>query len=175
VLKNAPVPDLILRPALPDEAASLSDLALRSKGQWGYDDAFLTACREELTVHPRQCDAIHVVVAERAGTLVGYYRLEGDPPAGELADLFVDPPAIGQGIGGRLLADALERARSLKFELLKIDADPNAEAFYVRAGATRVGTVPSESITGRLLPRLELLVAPRTYRSGRSILGHGDP
>ena len=31
----------MLRPARPGEAAALSDLALRSKAHWGYDQAFL--------------------------------------------------------------------------------------------------------------------------------------
>ncbi|MEE8490728.1 MAG: hypothetical protein V3S60_03740 [Acidimicrobiia bacterium] len=34
-----------IRPARRDELDLLSDLALRSKGFWGYDDDFLEACR----------------------------------------------------------------------------------------------------------------------------------
>ena len=41
-----------LRRALPDEAANLSALALRSKALWGYDAAFMEACRSPLTVDP---------------------------------------------------------------------------------------------------------------------------
>jgi hypothetical protein len=38
---------------------------------------------------------------------------------------------------------------------LWISADPNAERFYTRVGARRVGEVPSTP-TGRTLPRLVL-------------------
>ena len=40
----------MIRPARPEEAAALSDLALRAKAHWGYDNAFLKAYRAELTV-----------------------------------------------------------------------------------------------------------------------------
>lgn len=150
--------DVLLRPARQAEAAQLTELALRSKGHWGYDAAFLAACRDELTIEAAQCDSLHVIVAERAGRVVGYYQVAGEPPRGELADLFVDPSAIGSGIGGALLRHARDQARFLGYELLTIDADPYAEAFYVRGGAVRSGETPSGSIPGRTLPRLELAV-----------------
>jgi GNAT superfamily N-acetyltransferase len=150
--------DVTIRPARPDEAPALSDLALRAKGHWGYDAAFLEACREELRVDPADCDGRSVVVADAAGVLIGFYQLLGEPPVGELADLFVDPPAIGRGVGGRLLAHAHAGAAARGFRTLTIDADPNAESFYRHAGAVRVGEVASGSIAGRRLPRLELAV-----------------
>ena len=149
-----------VRAARPAEAAAISALALRSKAHWGYDDAFLAACRAELTLRPEQCDGVHTVVAERDGRLLGFHRLAGEPPVAELADLFVDPDAIGQGVGAALLADAVGRARALGISRLLIDADPNAEGFYARMGARRIGSVASGSIPGRELPRLELAVAP---------------
>ena len=151
-----------LRPAVPAEANALSHLALRSKAHWGYDDQFLAACRAELTLQPEQCDGVHTVVAERGDALLGFYRLAGEAPIAELADLFVDPNAIGHGVGATLLADAVNRARALGISHLVIDADPNAEGFYARMGARRVGTVASGSIAGRELPRLELVVEPVT-------------
>jgi GNAT superfamily N-acetyltransferase len=151
-----------LRPAVPAEADALTDLALRSKGHWGYDATFLAACRAELTVRPEQCDGAHTVVAESGGALLGFYRLAGEAPVAELADLFVDPTAIGQGVGATLLADAVDRARAVGVARLVIDSDPHAEEFYAHMGARRIGTVASGSIPGRELPRLELAVAPAT-------------
>jgi GNAT superfamily N-acetyltransferase len=151
-----------LRPAVPAEADELSRLALRSKGHWGYDDQFLAACRAELTLQPEQCDGVHTVVAEGGAALLGFYRLAGAAPVAELADLFVDPSAIGRGLGATLLADAVDRARALGISRLLIDADPDAEGFYARMGARRVGTVASGSVVGRELPRLDLVVGPRT-------------
>ncbi len=151
---------MTLRPAVPGEADALSRLALRSKGHWGYDEKFLAACRVELTLQPQQCDGVHTVVAARGGALLGYYRLAGEAPVAELADLFVDLMAIGRGVGATLLADAVDRARALGVSRLVIDADPHAVGFYVRMGARRVGSVASGSVAGRELPRFELVMDP---------------
>jgi len=42
----------LVRPARPDEASTLSELAVRSKAWWGYDVAFLDRCRRELETIP---------------------------------------------------------------------------------------------------------------------------
>jgi GNAT superfamily N-acetyltransferase len=151
--------DPVLRPARPEDAAALSALALRSKAHWGYDVAFLDACREELTLSTDDLVPRRTRVAEVAGEVVGFSTLEGDPPLGEVGMLFVDPAAIGRGVGGVLLRDLVTRARRGGFTRLHIDSDPHAEAFYLAHGAVRVGEIASGSVPGRVLPRLELNVA----------------
>ena len=149
-----------VRPARPGEAAAISALALRSKAHWGYDAAFMEACREDLTIDPAWCDGVRLVVAEEAGTLLGYARVSGQPPVGELDGLFVDPVAIGRGVGGLLFRHAMWIARDLGMRALGIDSDPHAEAFYRHAGAVRTGVARSSVDPGRLLPRLELTLPP---------------
>lgn len=124
-----------LRPARPDECELLSDLALASKGHWGYHPEFLAACRAELTVTPEQ----RATVAERDGRVVGFATLAGGPPEVELAMPFVAPDAIGTGVGRALWAHAVQAATRLGAERVTIDADPHAEAFYRAMGAVRVG------------------------------------
>jgi GNAT superfamily N-acetyltransferase len=145
-----------IRRADPSEARTISDLALRSKGHWGYSEDFLEACREELTLSSGFIADNTVFAFESDGEIVGFYALEGLPPEGVLRDLFVDPPHIGGGIGAALWDHALGSARSAGFEALTIDADPNAEPFYVSRGAVRIGEAPSGSIPGRLLPLLRV-------------------
>jgi hypothetical protein len=41
---------------------------------------------------------------------------------------------------------------------LLIEADPNAERFYERLGAQRIGEAPSTAVPGRLLPLLEFTI-----------------
>lgn len=144
---------ILVRAARVDEAELLSALALRSKAYWGYDEAFMASCRAELTVHPGMVEARPTLVAETPdGIVVGYAALDGRPPHGELAALFVDPSAIGSGVGRLLYEHATATARSLGFRRLSIDADPNAEPFYRAMGAVRVGVTPSGSVPGRALP-----------------------
>ena len=108
------------------------------------------------------------MVAEAGGAVIGLSRLTGPDPdgVGEADMLFVAPERIGTGVGhalfARLRADAVDRGCTA----LRIEADPNAVAFYEREGAVRVGEVPSASIEGRSLPLLRLdLVSPEPGRS----------
>jgi GNAT superfamily N-acetyltransferase len=151
-----PASDRIIRPARLSEAASLSDLALRSKGYRPYDAAFLEACRAELTLTSSYIETHEVCVCERQGRIVGFYALDEKPPGGELDYLFVEPDAIGHGYGKRLLLHAVETARRRGWSYLIIEADPYAEPFYLAMGAIRIGVVPSGSIPGRVIPLCRL-------------------
>lgn len=149
---------VLVRPARSDEAGTLSALAYRSKAYWGYDRAFMAACREELTLFPPEIAGRRAAVAEQSGRVLGLITVEGEPPEGAVGMMFVDPPVIGFGIGRLLFTHALATARDAGFVRLTIDADPYAEPFYRAMGAVRVGTVPSGSLPGRLLPRLAVSV-----------------
>jgi GNAT superfamily N-acetyltransferase len=148
--------DRIIRPARPTEAALLSDLALRSKGYWPYDAAFLEACRAELTLTSGYIETHEVRVYEQQGRVVGFYALDEKPPGGELDFLFVEPDAIGHGYGKQLMLYAVESARRRGWPHLIIEADPYAEPFYLAMGAVRIGEVPSGSIPGRVIPLCRL-------------------
>ncbi|MEV7601050.1 GNAT family N-acetyltransferase [Kitasatospora sp. NPDC089797] len=148
-----------IRPARPDEAELLTGIALRAKAYWGYDEAFMAACRAELTLDAAAVERASTVVAEDGdGRLLGFAALAGTAPNGELEMLFVEPDRIGRGIGRALFAHVRDLARVRGLRRLTIDADPNAEAFYLAMGAARIGSTPSTALPGRELPRLEVLL-----------------
>jgi GNAT superfamily N-acetyltransferase len=152
------VTEVTMRRARPDEASMLSELALAAKGHWGYDQAFLESCRAELTFSPDDVARRHVVVAELGGLVAGFYTVDGEPPVGELGNMWVRPSEIGTGLGRLLWQDAMAAAAAAGFEHLDIDAEPNAEGFYRKMGAERVGQTPSGSIPGRILPLMRVTV-----------------
>lgn len=148
-------PALTLRPARADECAALGALCLRSKGWWGYDAAFLDACREELSITERDIgDLLRVAEVDRA--TAGLVQLARDGGDWFVDKLFVDPPFIGKGVGAALMRWAIEAARERDTRRLVIEADPGAADFYRRFGAVDGGVVPSGSIPGRFIPRLVL-------------------
>ncbi|MFG1705652.1 hypothetical protein ACFLIM_20895 [Nonomuraea sp. M3C6] len=59
----------------------LSDLALAAKGFWGYDQAFIESCRDELAFGPDDIARRHFMVADLGGLVAGCYSVDGDPPA----------------------------------------------------------------------------------------------
>lgn len=87
--------------------------------------------------------------------------LEGAPPEGDAGMMFVEPSAIGQGVGRLLFEHNLARGRELGFTRFRIDADPNAESFYRKMGAVRVGNAPSGSVPGGTPPQLTVAVTSR--------------
>ncbi|MEV0411249.1 GNAT family N-acetyltransferase [Streptomyces sp. NPDC050448] len=126
-----------LRAAGAGEAEVLTGLVLRSKAYWGYEAEFLASCAHELRIRAGEVAARRIVVAEDApgGRVLGLASLEGEPPVARLGLLFVEPEAIGRGVGRRLYRDVLGRAAELGFRRLLIDADPHAAGFYRAMGA----------------------------------------
>jgi GNAT superfamily N-acetyltransferase len=143
-----------LRPAREDELAALTELCLRSKAYWGYDAAFMAACRAEMTLQPRHLAESRIMVAEDGRGPVGLAQVSLDGEEAELESLFVEPAAIGGGIGRLLFDWAVGAARTGGARRLVINSDPDAAPIYRRMGARDIGMVPSGSIPGRLLPQL---------------------
>lgn len=153
-----------MRPATADDAGALSRLAFRSKASWGYGDAFMAQCRNELTYSAAQINssASEFQVCTMNGEILGFYALEQiDRVVFELEALFVEPGFIGKGIGRFMLDHAQQMVTLRGGERIVIQGDPHAEPFYLAAGAVICGTRESASIAGRLLPLYELHLAKK--------------
>ncbi|UQX04335.1 GNAT family N-acetyltransferase [Streptomyces sp. RerS4] len=132
-----------VRAARPAEAPALTELVMRSKASWGYDAAFLAACAPGLRVREAEVTARRITVAEDArGEVLGLASLEDAPEAARaggraarLGLLFVEPAAMGRGVGRLLYLDVVRRAVVLGFDRLLIDSDPYAAPFYRAVGA----------------------------------------
>ena len=145
-----------LRDARENELPGLGQLCLRSKAVWGYDDAFMTACRTELTLRPDELQSTHLQVAECETTVVGLAQIKVTGTDADLLKLFVEPALLKSGVGRLLFEWATATARSLGAVQMIIEADPGAVPFYERMGARHAGFAPSQSIPGRALPRLQM-------------------
>lgn len=142
----------VIRNARSGEAETLSGLALRSKAHWGYEAEFLEACRPELTLSAELIAAGDVFLLDDHGRALGFYTLARFKSDVELGHFFVEPSHIGRGVGRLLWEDAVQRAARRGYDRLLVQSDPNAEGFYLRMGAERIGQVPSGVIPGRSLP-----------------------
>ena len=96
-----------------DELPRLSDLCFRSKPVWGYDEAFLEACRSELSFHPRDLQLTCVAVAEDEGRLVGVVQVTIVGDEADLLKLFVEPEELRRGTGSALFAWAADVSRKM--------------------------------------------------------------
>ena len=146
---------LSIRPAATEEAAALTGIAHVAKRYWGYPDDWIQHWQEDLTISPDFISNNQVYVAERDGEILGFYALVIGDQQAELEHMWVAPEHIGTGVGKELFIHAMQAAAGDNISTVEISADPNAEGFYQRMGARRIGEESSE-IDGqtRVLPRL---------------------
>jgi GNAT superfamily N-acetyltransferase len=146
----------VIRPARPDEAAELRELAHRSKAYWPYSPAFLEAVRPLLALDAADIESDEVHILESHGTRVGWYRVRLHGRRAELEDLWLEPRFIGHGHGRALFEHAVRVARDGGADWLEWDAEPFASGFYEAMGGQEIGRSPSAVVRGRTLPRMRL-------------------
>ena len=147
----------MIRRATPDEASTLTTIALEAKRYWGYPEHWIKHWESDLTISSDFIREHHVYVAEVEGEIRGFYALCVNGEKAELEHLWVTPASIGTGIGKELFLDAMEKAAALAVRDVEIAADPNAAGFYERMGAKQIGELDSP-IDGqaRKIPRLKI-------------------
>jgi len=142
-----------IRRASPNEAAALTQIAQDAKRHWGYPAHWLEHWQDDLTISPEYIAANPIFVAANETELLGFYALVIRKEKAELDHLWVAPPHIGTGVGKELFLHAMQHAARENISAVEILADPNAEGFYQKMGAHRIGETVSE-IDGepRILP-----------------------
>ncbi|MEM7673200.1 MAG: GNAT family N-acetyltransferase [Verrucomicrobiota bacterium] len=139
--------------ATPEQAAVLSEIAIQSKGYWGYSAKQLEVWRSDLAIQPEYIESNWVRTIWSMDALVGFYALVRTGEVYVLDHLWILPRAIGCGLGKQAFLRIKQDFIELGAVAFTIISDPNAEAFYLRLGCIRVGEVPSEP-QNRLLPKL---------------------
>jgi GNAT superfamily N-acetyltransferase len=146
-----------IRRARPDEAQALTELCWHSKAYWGYDDQFMAWVQANMNITEEQIAEAWIYVCEEAdGRVLGFYhlrRLDAPTSGLHLEDLFIEPDAIGKGYGKLLFDHAAALTRELGGDNFTLEADPNAEPFYLKMGCIRTGEHES-SIPGRFIPHM---------------------
>ncbi|MCP5085005.1 MAG: GNAT family N-acetyltransferase [Alphaproteobacteria bacterium] len=118
----------------------------------------LKAFEAELTVTETAIVEDTVAVCVSGDEILGFCRLVVDGEEGEVADCFVSPCALRQGVGAALMTHLKDAARAAGVKRLEVQSDPYAEKFYLTMGYTRFSQSPSGSVPGRCLPLLEMMV-----------------
>jgi GNAT superfamily N-acetyltransferase len=141
--------------AKPQDADALTEIAHAAKRHWGYPERWIEGWRDTLTIRGEFIAANVAWCAMEDAQAVGFYLLTSESDGLHLDHLWILPSAMGRGIGRALFEHAVEEARTLGHRLLQIEADPNAEGFYARMGARRVGeTITVIEGQRRVLPLL---------------------
>ncbi len=130
--------ELHIRPAGPSDAEALTEIAHAAKRHWRYPEEWIVLWREALTFTPDFIAQHPVYIAYEGGNRAGCYALSFEGSIAILEHLWVRPEWIGRGVGRHLFAHATGIAATYGATEVRIDSDPNAEAFYRRMGAQRI-------------------------------------
>ncbi len=141
-------------------AELLRDTLIASKGYWGYSQEQLEQWRANLTFEDEYIarNTVKLVMAE--SEVIGFFALvKGDTD--ELDHFWLLPKAIGKGYGNLVFEQILAECKTLEIAEFYIISDPDAEGFYLKKGALKVGEVYSEP-QKRMLPKLKFTVVQAT-------------
>ena len=148
---------LQIEQAYAEHAGTLTEIAISAKRHWNYPERWIELWTPALTISSEYISRNETWVAVVETQPVGFYSLYKDGEYLWLDNLWVLPSFMGQGVGKQLFTHALERSRAFGSSILKIEADPNAQSFYERMGARKVGEHHGE-VDGqpRILPIMEI-------------------
>jgi len=100
----------------------------REYAAWIGAEFWVRDFEDELAALPGYYRAL-LVARDNAGALVGSAAVKHLPDgAAELKRLYVRPAARGTGLGKRLAAAAIDRARDLGYAVIRLDTLPKMEA-----------------------------------------------
>ena len=147
-----------IRRALSSESEELTALAVRAKGVWGYSPRQLSAWATDLRISSESIAGQPTFVAVDHGRILGVVQLDSQVLPWQVEHLWVEPSASRRGIGSALIRHVVAHAASHGQKELHVDSDPNAEQFYLRLGARKVGAIPApiEGQPSRQRPQLIL-------------------
>ena len=146
-----------IRRAAVGDAAELTRLARRAKASWGYPASWQREWKHVLSFSAEYIGREEVFVAESEGTLVGVVAMQDAASGPEIDHLWIAPESQGRGVGRALLEHAIQVAEGRGWNELRVESDPNAQAFYERMGAIKIGDVDAPVAgVARSLPVLRL-------------------
>jgi GNAT superfamily N-acetyltransferase len=139
---------MLVREAVPSDAPALAAMRYAFRASLGRateeQAAFLARCRAWMAEHLGGAGPWRCWVAEDAGALVGHLWLETieklPNPVGEaerhayVTNVYVQPAARGQGVGGRLLDAALRWCRESGVDSIILWATPASRTLHARHG-----------------------------------------
>lgn len=131
----AEAPAFTIRSGSADEGDLLKEIAIASKGFWGYEPAKVREWAGRGDFTPERLAELTVFVAESGGRPIAWSSLVEKGERAWLEDLWVDPGWIGKGVGSALFRHTAAHAQRLGAVGLDWEAEPNALGFYEKMGA----------------------------------------
>lgn len=142
------------------DSGLLRDTLISSKGYWGYAKEKLEEWRSNLKFEEEYIVRNTVKLVLDESGVIGFFALV-KREVYDLDHLWLLPKVIGKGYGNMVFELILLECSLLGIKEFYITSDPDAEGFYLKKGAFKVGEVYSKP-QERMLPKLKYSVVVRT-------------
>jgi GNAT superfamily N-acetyltransferase len=149
-----------IRPARPQDAQALTDLAVRSEAHWGHDATFMDTFRRIYAVTPAFIERNPAFLAEDARGLAGFYALVPEEGGLSLEYLFLEPDRLGEGLGRTLWQHMAAHCRAQGIREVRLVCGPEPKAFYLKMGAVETGEIESLVRPGRKVACMAFAIEP---------------
>jgi len=136
-----------------NDLPALHAIAWAAKAHWGYPSTWMELWKDDLTITPLDFAGMNIYCSRHQEQIVGFCGIIRYPTHFEVEHLWVLPTYMGQQRGKQLLLHALVHEVSGD-ALIRVVADPHAEAFYQKMGFTTVSHIASK-LAERYLPIME--------------------
>jgi len=148
---------LEIQHATTNQAETLTQIAFAAKRHWGYPEHWIQIWSPILTITPEFIEQYETYVASITDEPAGFCAISIKGDKASVEHMWISPEYMGKGIGAELFRYLLSRCKELGAHVLEIESDPNAQGFYERMGAKKVGEVVND-LDGqpRVLPLLEI-------------------
>lgn len=134
-------------PAVSNEIQTLVEFAIISNDSYGTRTEKREIAEKIFEVSPQQFESklVEKLFAKDCKQILGFYTLKDSEELKkaekiELGHLFVKPGYFRKGLGSKIFHRANQKAKELHRKTLFWISDPDAEKFYLRLGAKKVGT-----------------------------------
>lgn len=143
--------------AVPQQTKMLRHIARMSKQHWGYNADYMKVWNYDETLTPQFIADNPVYCAMIDNNIAGFYGFDLRAAPVDLRHFWVAPNNVGMGVGKLMLSHAIEYLASSKVDLFQVVVEPNAEGFYLRMGAVKVGSKSMPEL-GQTFPVMQLRV-----------------
>ena len=139
-----------IKDATLNDLNQINEIMRVSKAYWRYESIFIDRFMEKFGITPKYLEHHLIKLFYIDNRLVGFYNFEiNDDNLFELANFFLHPDFIGQGIGRKLWAACLQTAIEQNQDEFILWSDPNAENFYLKMGCEKIGVRQSPMMPDR--------------------------
>ena len=143
----------IIKRARADNVEVLNDIMKRSIAIWDYSAKEIEETTQKLAITTESMDKSICCIVELNGLIKGFFCIE--PSKSEKtseAKFYIEPDSIREGLGTILWKHVISELTNKEIKHFKILVDRNAQGFYEKLGAIKVGEQTSEIVENYMIP-----------------------